>query len=32
MNPASNEVLATNQTIILIGDVVKMDKFKEELP
>ena len=32
MNPASSEVLSTNQTIILIGDVEKMDKFKEELP
>ena len=32
MNPASNEVLDTNQTIILIGEVEKMDKFKEELP
>ena len=32
MNPASSEVLDTNQTIILIGDVEKMDKFKEELP
>ena len=29
MNPASSEVLSTNQTIILIGDVEKMDKFKE---
>ena len=32
MNPASSEVLETNQTIILIGEVEKMDKFKEELP
>ena len=32
MNPASSEVLDTNQTIILIGEVEKMDKFKEELP
>ena len=32
MNPASSEVLGTNQTIILIGEVEKMDKFKEELP
>ena len=32
MNPASSEVLSTNQTIILIGDVEKMDRFKEELP
>ena len=32
MNPTSNEVLRTNQTIILIGEVEKMDRFKEELP
>ena len=32
MNPDSSEVLDTNQTIILIGEVEKMDKFKEELP
>ena len=32
MNPASSELLNTNQTIILIGEVKKMDKFKEELP
>ena len=31
-NPTSNEVLRTNQTIILIGEVEKMDRFKEELP
>ena len=32
INPGSSEVLETNQTIILIGDVKKMDRFKEELP
>ena len=32
MNPASSEVLRTNQTIILIGEIEKMDMFKEELP
>ena len=32
MNPTSNEVLRNNQTIILIGEVEKMDRFKEELP
>ena len=32
MNPSSSELLGTNQTIILIGEVEKMDKFKEELP
>ena len=32
MNPASSEVLSTNQTIILIGEIEKMDMFKEELP
>ena len=32
MNPASSEVLRTNQTIILIGEIEKMDVFKEELP
>ena len=32
MNPTSKEVLRTNQTIILIGEVEKMDRFKEELP
>ena len=32
MNPSSSELLGTNQTIILIGEVEKMDMFKEELP
>ena len=32
MNPASSEVLSTNQTIILIGEIEKMDMFKEDLP
>ena len=32
INPTSDEVLRTNQTIILIGEVEKMDKFKDELP
>ena len=32
MNPPSSEVLSTNQTIILIGEIEKMDMFKEELP
>ena len=32
MNPDSSEVLSTNQTIILIGEIEKMDMFKEELP
>ena len=32
MNPASSEVLRTNQTIILIGEIEKMDMFKQELP
>ena len=32
MNPTSNELLQSNQTIILIGEVEKMDKFKEQLP
>ena len=32
MNPASSEVLSSNQTIILIGEIEKMDMFKEELP
>ena len=32
MNPTSKEVLRTNQTIILIGEVEKMDRFKENLP
>ena len=32
INPSSDELLSSNQTIILIGNVEKMDKFKEELP
>ena len=32
INPSSDELLSTNQTIILIGKVEKMDKFKEQLP
>ena len=32
INPSSDELLSSNQTIILIGDVEKMDKFKEQLP
>ena len=32
INPPSDELLASNQTIILIGEVEKMDKFKEQLP
>ena len=32
MNPTSKEVLRNNQTIILIGEVEKMDRFKENLP
>jgi len=32
MNPASSEVLSSNQTIILIGEIEKMDMFKEDLP
>ena len=32
INPSSDEVLNTNQTIILIGEVEKMDRFKEQLP
>ena len=32
INPSSDELLSSNQTIILIGEVEKMDKFKEELP
>ena len=32
MNPTSKEVLRSNQTIILIGEVEKMDRFKENLP
>ena len=32
MNPSSSELLQSNQTIILIGNVKDMDKFKEQLP
>ena len=32
INPSSDELLSSNQTIILIGEVEKMDKFKEQLP
>ena len=32
INPSSDEVLNTDQTIILIGEVEKMDRFKEQLP
>ena len=32
INPTSNEVLQSSQTIILIGEVDKMDRFKEQLP
>ena len=32
INPSSDELLASNQTIILIGEVEKMDLFKEQLP
>ena len=32
INPSSDELLNTNQTIILIGEVEKMDRFKEHLP
>ena len=32
INPSSDELLSTNQTIILIGEVEKMDKFKNQLP
>tara|TARA_B100000700_G_C14835257_1_gene756517 strand:- start:105 stop:980 length:876 start_codon:yes stop_codon:yes gene_type:complete len=32
INPLSDQILRSNQTIILIGDVHKMNKFKEELP
>ncbi len=32
INPSSEEVLSTDQTIILIGEVQKMDKFKAQLP
>ena len=31
INPSSDEVLLSNQTIILIGEVDNMDKFKEQL-
>ena len=31
INPSSDEVLLLNQTIILIGEVDNMDKFKEQL-
>jgi len=32
INPSSDELLSSNQTIILIGEVGKMDKFKDQLP
>ena len=32
INPSSDELLNTDQTIILIGEVEKMDRFKEQLP
>ena len=32
INPSSDEVLNTDQTIILIGEVEKMDRFKDQLP
>ena len=32
INPSSDELLNTDQTIILIGEVEKMDRFKEHLP
>ena len=32
INPSSDELLSSNQTIILIGNVEKMDKFKAQLP
>ena len=32
INPSSEEVLNTDQTIILIGEVQKMDRFKAQLP
>ena len=32
INPSSDELLSSNQTIILIGEVEKMDVFKEHLP
>ena len=31
INPSSDEVLLSNQTIILIGEVNNMDDFKEQL-
>ena len=32
INPSSDELLNTDQTIILIGEIEKMDRFKEQLP
>ena len=32
INPSSDELLSSNQTIILIGEVEKMDRFKDHLP
>jgi len=32
INPSSDELLSSNQTIILIGNVERMDKFKDQLP
>jgi len=32
INPSSDKLLSSNQTIILIGNVERMDKFKEQLP
>jgi len=32
INPSSDEILNTDQTIILIGEVEKMDRFKDQLP
>ena len=32
INPSSDELLSSNQTIILIGEVKKMNKFKDQLP
>ena len=32
INPSSDEILSSNQTIILIGNVERMDKFKDQLP
>ena len=32
INPSSHEILNTDQTIILIGEVEKMDRFKDQLP